>query len=93
MDDPSSAGSGWSRDGDNLTVYRATQNLLDAAQKATGHLYLLDPQDFDWVELPDPEHGKKRELRSVEPVTPVAKVSVGLSDFPHPIEIMELDKS
>lgn len=90
LDDPLKGGSGWSRGGSEPTIYRATQNVIDAAQTATGHLYLLELNDFDWIELPDPKHGTKRELRSLEVVTPVHKIEVRVSDFPHPVELLDL---
>lgn len=90
-DEAKSAGSGWSRDGNGPTIYKATKNLLDAAKTSKGYLYLLNPNDFAWVELDDPKHGKKRELRSNKPVRPVGKIKVRLTDFPYPIEEITLE--
>lgn len=81
--------SGWSNDGSNLSYY-STENLSKAAEGAVAHLYLLDPGDFMWVDLSFGQDNKpRRELRSMEPVLPLAKIDFNLSEFPHKVEIIK----
>lgn len=86
-----SARSGWSRVGNQPTVFSATQNLIDLAQIATGYIYLLDPTGFKWIDLEPDVHGSRRELRSLREVKPLHRIKTSLSDFPYPIEPMNLD--
>ena len=87
------ARSGWSRVGDQPTIFSATQNLIDAVQEATGYIYLLDPGDFRWIDLEPDIHGPRRELRSLRTVDPLHKIEASISDFPYPIETITLDQS
>jgi len=81
--------SGWEHT-NGILKYYASKNLADAAKTAKAHLYLVDPVQFEWVGLePDPDHGDRKELRSLAPVKPLARITFNLSDFPHPVEIRE----
>ena len=79
--------SGWSHNDLADLSYYATKNLLSAAESATGYLYLLSPDNFQWIDLPTKDKKRpRRELRSLKPVTPLTRIPVTLSDFPYPIE-------
>ncbi|USN97664.1 MAG: hypothetical protein H6799_01020 [Candidatus Nomurabacteria bacterium] len=91
LEDPSSGASGWSRDNSGPTTYTATRDVIVIAKKSKGYLYLLDPDNFDWVVLEDPIHKSKRELRSLEAVKPLAKIEVTISDFDHEVKEIRLE--
>jgi hypothetical protein len=91
LEDPSSGASGWSRDSGGPTTYTATKNVIEIANNSKGYLYLLNPDDFDWVVLEDPVHKKKRELRSLSPVVPLSKIEVTISDFQHEVKEIKLE--
>lgn len=91
LEDPSSGASGWSRDNGGPTTYTATRNVIETAKTSKGYLYLLDSDDFAWVVLEDPIHKTKRELRSLKPVKPLAKIEVSISDFEHKVKEVKLE--
>ena len=55
------------------------------------HIYLLDPEDFDWIILEDPTHKSRRELRSLKAVKPVARIEVNPSDFKHEVKEVRIE--
>ncbi len=91
LEDPNTGASGWSRDKGGPTKYTATRNVIEIANRSKGYLYLLNPDDFDWVVLNDPIHDKKRELRSFTPVKPLAKIEVTVSDFDQEVKEIKLE--
>jgi len=91
LEDSSSGASGWSRSRAGLPTYTATRNVIDAANRSKGYLYLLNPDNFDWVVLEDPVHKSKRELRSLTPVKPLAKIEVTISYFDHEVKEIRLE--
>lgn len=89
LPDPSSGKSGWSHTHDQ-PHYFATRNLIEAARKATGFVYLLDTSGFNWVHLGESDKGPRREIRSLNPVLPIARLEVTYEDFIHPVEEVKL---
>ena len=61
--------------------FSATRNLLEAAKKKTGKVYVLDKQKF--------KDFKGMQCKSGELITPLGVVEVTFDDLPKNIEVLE----
>jgi len=65
----------------NSLHFGATQNLLDAAKRKSGKVYVLDKEKFKSFEV--------MECRSLDEITPLQVINVDFNDLPPNIQVLE----